>query len=511
MRKTLLATTALAAAGAFAAGPVLAADMMSVGVGGYMQQWIGVADRGDEGSEGGVDTQADSEIHFKGSLESDNGLTFTVHVELEGNNEQGVGHAATNPQDDTEIDESFVRISSEFGQLEIGQRDHGMVRMHYGIKDAGVGLNAGDTQKWIPGTYLETSGHVYAGGDDLKLNYFTPRMNGLQVGFSYAPDQGNENAPTLAPNGNDNDAWGIAANYAMDLGDGTVSLSAGHLVVSQSMDEAAMFMTGMAPAGQAAGRHMRLTPNEYAANNKAKAAFNAAVGLMPVAPAKTVTDTPAGDLHALAVMAENDNLAAMDGMTTKIDNKTYTNVGIAVGFGAFSFNVAYATQDGGKYKAMDANRAITAQEAANIPGFTMVNGVIEQAGHTWDHDSNSKTDKVAEDADGTDGAGRSLNDPGNDVWKAQRVAKDGSADFDAWGVSVLYSDGPMAVSLAHMTHSADNGGERSATMLSGSYSLAPGVDWKTSVFGVEDTTSHAGVTDGMNEGTAFVTGITLSF
>ena len=47
----------------------------------------------------------------------------------------------------------------------------------------------------------------------------------------------------------------------------------------------------------------------------------------------------------------------------------------------------------------------------------------------------------------------------------------------------------MALSLGHMAHENDAGGERTATMLSGSYNLAPGVDWKTSVFAVEDTTS----------------------
>ncbi len=36
MRKTLLATTALAFAGALAAGSAAAADMLSVGVGGYV-------------------------------------------------------------------------------------------------------------------------------------------------------------------------------------------------------------------------------------------------------------------------------------------------------------------------------------------------------------------------------------------------------------------------------------------------------------------------------------------
>ncbi len=85
MRKTLLATTALAAAGAFAAGPVLSADMadkLTVGVGGYMEQWIGVSSLDGGTDDGGVSQYSDSEIFFKGSLEADNGLTFSVKVQI---------------------------------------------------------------------------------------------------------------------------------------------------------------------------------------------------------------------------------------------------------------------------------------------------------------------------------------------------------------------------------------------------------------------------------------------
>ena len=113
------------------------------------------------------------------------------------------------------------------------------------------------------------------------------------------------------------------------------------------------------------------------------------------------------------------------------------------------------------------------------------------------------------DEDHTDG--KSKNDPGNDVWLAQKIVEDKSKNFDVWGVSVTYTDGPMAVSLGHMAHEADDGGERTATMLSASYTLAPGVAWKSSVFGAEDTTGDKDVTGGLNEGTGFVTGIALSF
>ena len=157
MRKALMTTTALAFAGAMAAGSASAADMLSIGVGGYMEQWVGIADRSDGDVDGGVNVQSDSEIYFQGSLESDMGLKFTVHVQLEANNEDQSG-------DNTEIDESFARVSGDFGTLEIGQRDPIHTRTHYAAAfGAGVGLNAGDTQKWIPGAYLETAGWDHPG------------------------------------------------------------------------------------------------------------------------------------------------------------------------------------------------------------------------------------------------------------------------------------------------------------------------------------------------------------
>ena len=84
MGNALFAATALA----FVSGPAMAADKLSLGLGGYMEQWVGYVDRSDDGSDGGFDTQSDSEIYFQGSLESDTGLTFTVHVQLEANNEK---------------------------------------------------------------------------------------------------------------------------------------------------------------------------------------------------------------------------------------------------------------------------------------------------------------------------------------------------------------------------------------------------------------------------------------
>ncbi len=455
-----------------------------------MEQWFGYANRDDENAkgmseEGGWAAQSDAEIHFKGSLEADSGLKFTVHVELEGDRGSNA------------IDETFARVSGAFGQLEIGGRDHAMVRMHESIGDVGIGLNAGDTQKWIPGAYLETSGHGI--GNARKLNYISPRVSGLQLGVSYAPDDTSQ-APASAPSGNDSAGWGVGMNFKQEVGDMGVTFSLGH----KSTDTAGSkieFMSGAAPT--AAGQGNRITPLEVANNSKAIDDYE-----------KAVTAQTAGNLQELqtpAAAAVADNKAAMDGMMTKGDASTYTNAGVGVSFGAFKFNVAYATADGGAYTTMMANKKITQEESADFPGtWNSTCNCIVGDNNPGDYDGDGAATSTTAESD-------TNNDPRNDYWVAEEVVEDKTKNYDVWGVSVTYTDGPMAVSLGHMTHEEDAGGERTATMLSTSYTLAPGVSWRTSVFGVDDDSSAVTMKDGkatgdmMNEGTGFVTGIKLAF
>ena len=229
MRKTLIATSALALAGAVAAAPASAADMLSVGVGGYMEQWVGFVDRNDSADatvEGGIDQWSDSEIFFRGKLEADNGLTFSVKVELEGNTTT-----------DT-IDESQLTVSGEFGQIVLGTEDHPAALMHYGNQDVGVGY-CGDSG-WTGVTGCSRNGELgfgtngwIVGGDEQKIAYYTPRISGVQLGAAYIPDHTAEDS-NGAPNGNNNDGYSIAANLQHDLGDASVKASAGHYQVSNA-------------------------------------------------------------------------------------------------------------------------------------------------------------------------------------------------------------------------------------------------------------------------------------
>ena len=87
--------------------------------------------------------------------------------------------------------------------------------------------------------------------------------------------------------------------------------------------------------------------------------------------------------------------------------------------------------------------------------------------------------------------------------------EDESGQHDTWAIAIGYSDGPLSLSLGHVTREREDGNERTATMVSAGYVLAPGVAWKTSIFGVEDDTG--GKDKGPSEGTAFVTGLRIDF
>ena len=465
MRKTLIATSALAFAGAMAAGQAPAADMLSLGVGGYMEQWVGYANRDDKGVDGGFDVQQDAEVHFKGSLETDTGLKFTAHIELEAANDSVTASNADGKDvktDETEIDEAWVRMSGEFGTIEIGQRDPIHARMHYAAAfGAGIGLNAGDTQNWVPGVYLETAGWTIP-GDNRNVIYITPRVNGVQVGLSYGPDSKNENSPGGAPMHNDDAVVAAGINFNETVGDMSIKVSLGHVNVSN---------TGMA-----------------------------------------MFDL---DQDNDGTPARNSELQAKDDLMKGFDDKTFTNAGLSVGMGAFTFSASYATRDDGGYMskcywtsstAVTAIAAVAQTDAADaMPALPAIEegDMIPCDGLDGRYNGGSGVTLVFDGANAADNAAET---PAADsaVNATHMFVEDESGQSDTWAVGIGYTDGPMSVSIGHMSHERENGDERTATMVSAGYKLAPGVDWKTSIFTAEDDTNGA-------EGTAFVTGIDLAF
>ncbi len=264
MKKYLLGTTALATAGLIAgmAGSASAANQgdnrIKVGVHGYHQQWGVYADQDIDSKANPttgnrnkfktspVDQKHNSEICFVGETTLDNGITFGLDVQLEGNTEGD------------QIDESYLYIQSDsMGRLIIGDEDNASYLLHVTAPDGGISINSGDM---ISDTFWENlSGFSYFDttlgntallfGDDNsgKFTYISPQFAGFQLGASYIPqfEGGGDNNSSIyksTVNGArtvDRPRNGVAVggNFTEDFGGFGVQLSLGWLGAQTSNDD----------------------------------------------------------------------------------------------------------------------------------------------------------------------------------------------------------------------------------------------------------------------------------
>tara|TARA_E500000318_G_scaffold95266_1_gene94951 strand:+ start:3350 stop:4480 length:1131 start_codon:yes stop_codon:yes gene_type:complete len=235
-KRALLQTTTLVAAGLIVtAVPADAAEKLKIGIGGYAEQWFGYTDIQDDGSTNqdlsGFDVKSDTEIHFKGSTTLDNGLEVGINVQLEGNSNSG-----------DQIDESYLTVRGNFGQIDIGDENSALYKTHVAPKEYGIGINSGDTVEWelTGNTSISDSGYFRApfGGtyiepgranDSTKLTYYSPRIEGFRVGLSYAPDSNQDN--NVQPdreNSSLTDGVMAGIDYSHDFNGVKVAASAGY-------------------------------------------------------------------------------------------------------------------------------------------------------------------------------------------------------------------------------------------------------------------------------------------
>ena len=228
MKKILLSTSAIVGVGLLAS-PTMAAERIKLAVGGYMEQYVGYvdADRKDNASFDlpDWDQQSDSEVYFTGSTKLDNGITFSVTVELEGDESSG-----------GTIDESYMRIvSPTLGELRLGGDDAVDANM---VVQANRGIS-GDYDNWIvEGAGLTKSDNLYdnAASDVNKVSYFTPKIAGFQAGVSFANtttgsavDPANRVTTTVG-----GPFWASAVTYEAKLGDVGVKLGGSMARLSNS-------------------------------------------------------------------------------------------------------------------------------------------------------------------------------------------------------------------------------------------------------------------------------------
>jgi predicted porin len=218
MKKVLLGTTALVAAGAFAGiGAAQAQDVMlpmKAGVGGYYNFALVSTDTDGDNTNRGHGFQQNIEMEFQGETALDNGMTAGVRIRLSGNN--------PGPNN---IDETEVYFKGAFGGLHLGM-----------VESAGY-----QTQSWAPGGgpvgSVKSSwfgskdwwGDVgYMAEDAPKLVYFSPTLNGISLGVSYSPDPTNNNYGGMNDDdGEHGEQVTAAVSYGSDLMGGSFNAMLG--------------------------------------------------------------------------------------------------------------------------------------------------------------------------------------------------------------------------------------------------------------------------------------------
>jgi len=251
MKNYLLGTTAIVAAGMLAVtGPAHAQAKKSgpikIGISGYMEQWVGVADNDDENdgvnTNTGFDEQADAELWFTGSTTLDNGIKVGVRIELEGNTDGGPANQTSHDQ----IDESSMYVQGSFGRINLGGADNAAMAMHFQAFDIGIG-NFDAQAKWVQdpterigiqglerGVRFNTIwGRTAPTLDDShadKITYYTPRVEGFQFGVSWIPNFDEDNSGSIASVSNGyHDGLAVGANFVRRFDKVRVALSAGYI------------------------------------------------------------------------------------------------------------------------------------------------------------------------------------------------------------------------------------------------------------------------------------------
>ena len=225
MKKALLGTTALVAAG-LVAQDARAADPISLSLGGGQTWGMSFADYDDPAfDEGGASARDDLSIHtstkikFKGATVLDNGLEVAVNFELEGESKPG-----------NQMDETWTQVEGSFGAIRIGNEDPASYQMAtaapyasyvFGLNTATFAIGGSPTLSTFPGVNI---------GNSASLMYFSPVFNGFQFGVSFAPEAGmevNESTGNGGAQPEGGEAWSVAARYDGEMGGVGVTATAG--------------------------------------------------------------------------------------------------------------------------------------------------------------------------------------------------------------------------------------------------------------------------------------------
>ncbi len=229
MKKVLLGTSALIAAGLLAA-PASAAEKIKLGLGGKMEQYFGVISTEDTATTDWTSTGiwTDTEVYFSGATTLDNGLTVGAMIQLESQTNTGTPNA----------DEQYAYIEGAFGKIQAGQKDGVFAQMAH-IAPL-VGFAAGDFAAFVPDTGAYNGMQVVdttLSDDGARVNYISPSLSGFSLGLSFAPNPGGAlQANTEAATGQHNE-WQAAVAYNGEIGGVGIGADVGYVGSSGNSTE----------------------------------------------------------------------------------------------------------------------------------------------------------------------------------------------------------------------------------------------------------------------------------
>jgi len=239
MHRRLLETTAFSA---FAIGLVPVAALaqtktqpIEISIGGFHGQFVSYVDQDDRGDRTAgrsgkltpVDVTSDSEIHFNGRTTLDNGVSLGFRLELEGNT------AAD------QIDESYMFAEGGFGRVELGSLNNVHYRMRFVAPEAfsrGFITNDGNlttvlfnsTGSPASDSTLNDTAARFRDNDSEKINYYTPRFEGFQLGVSYVPNSSQDNQNPESASASYSRGYAVAANFVRTFGGVDMAAYAGY-------------------------------------------------------------------------------------------------------------------------------------------------------------------------------------------------------------------------------------------------------------------------------------------
>jgi len=238
MKKVLIASTALVAAGLMTAGSANAAEKIKLNLGGFSKWWV-VGAWQDSGFEAGtgrgyanVDVKGDNEIFFGGDTTLDNGMKIGINIELEAG-----GNVETSQTPPDVIDKSYVFIESGIGKVIVGSEANGTVLLHVMAPDAAGNwggealLQSGASIVQPTNVMVMRTTEIDTDDNADKITYVTPTFYGLTLGASYIPHASGTNGLSKGEDNYNQPAsmsvYGVGAGYANTFGPVGVKLSTG--------------------------------------------------------------------------------------------------------------------------------------------------------------------------------------------------------------------------------------------------------------------------------------------